>query len=383
LLRSEVRRALAGVVLAAAVATAGAAVVHGERLARQWSRPHWEDFRFFRHNREHVPSLGECFTSPPAWPGLYRPLSTSCYYYAGRQLFRNRIDVYHALNAAMFLANAVLLFVVARAALPGRWPLFATAAFVTRRAHAPLLVNSSEAQALLSGFFGMAALACELTGDGNRWRRRAAMPLLLAGLLCKETVIVVPAIVMVHRRLFAGPERMRIPVAMFAAIAAWGALFAVARHRNGDVPTGFTYDFSAALVPRLAAHLASFVNALTPGPAQVEMPEPVIGWAFSRVGIGMTVALVAATGVAVWRGPRLPPSPTLRAATFGFAWFVAGALPFLFFADRLFMRYGYFAHAGLSIAAAAAAAAIWRGLGKSRLPPPMPVTSTPVGQTSE
>src|SRR5687768_17522827 len=122
---SEVRRRLAGVLLAAVVAATGAAAVHGERIVRQWSRPHWEDFRFFRHNRAHVHSLGDCFTSPPTWPGLYRPLSTSCYYYAGRRLFDDRIDVYHGVNGAVFLANAVLLFVVAGAALPGRWPLLA------------------------------------------------------------------------------------------------------------------------------------------------------------------------------------------------------------------------------------------------------------------
>ena len=338
-------------------------MVHGERFTRRLSQPHWEDFRFFRHTRAHVQTLGECLTSPPAWPGLYRPLSTSCYYYAGRRLFNNRIEAYHVVNAAVFLANAILLFVIAGAVLPGRWPLLVTALFATRRAHDPLLITTSEAQALLSAFFALAALACALrSDDGGRWRRWAAPPLLLAALLCKETVIVALAIVMAYRRLFAPRARMPIPAGLLAAAAAWGALFAAARHRDGGVPTGFTYDVSAAVAPRLAAYLLSFANPLDTGPAQVEMPEPVLAWAFSPLAIGITVALLAATVVALWRAPRLPAAPPLRAAAFGFAWFVAGALPFLFFADRLFMRYGYFAHAGLSIAAAAGGAAAWHSL---------------------
>src|SRR6185503_12221849 len=110
---------------------------------------HWEDYRFFRHNRECVASLADCLTCPPAWPGLYRPLSTTCYYYAGRELFDNRLEAYHVASAAFFVLNAVVLFVVAGYVLEGRWPLLAVAAFVTRGAHAPLLVTTSESQALL------------------------------------------------------------------------------------------------------------------------------------------------------------------------------------------------------------------------------------------
>ena len=370
------RRALAGLLLATAVATGGAAAVHGERFARQLSRPHWEDFRFFRHNRANVHSLGECFTSPPAWPGLYRPLSTSCYYYLGRQLFDNRVEAYHVVNAAVFVANAVLLFVVAGTVLPGRWPLVATLVFATRVAHGPLLVTTSEAQALFSSFFALGSLACALPkGGGGRRRRWAAAALFLAALLCKETVLILPVIVMAHRRLFAPEERLRVPVSLLGAAAVWATLFATARLHDG-APTGFEYDVSVAAVPRLAAYLLSFANALSAGPAQVEMPEAVMRWAFSPLAIGVTATLVAATAETLRRAPRLHSSPALRAAAFGSCWFVAGALPFLFFADRLFMRYGYFAHAGLAIAAAAAAEAAWRAVRAWR-PGAIPATAPP------
>ena len=39
---------------------------------------------------------------------------------------------------------------------------------------------------------------------------------------------------------------------------------------------------------------------------------------------------------------------------------VAAAAPFLFFHNRLFMRYSYFAHAGLSVAIVSAAAWAWQ-----------------------
>jgi hypothetical protein len=73
------------------------------------------------------------------------------------------------------------------------------------------------------------------------------------------------------------------------------------------------------------------------------------------------MACLAAVDVALLVAARWRPhlvGPSARVAAFGLLWFFAGTAPFVVLADRLFMRYSYFGHAGLAIAAGAAAAAV-------------------------
>jgi hypothetical protein len=55
-------------------------------------------------------------------------------------------------------------------------------------------------------------------------------------------------------------------------------------------------------------------------------------------------------------------------AAFGLAWFFAGTAPFVVLADRLFIRYSYFGHAGLAVAVGGIASAVtqWIRLARSR-----------------
>src|SRR5262245_18149793 len=78
-----------GLILLAATA------VHGHRVYRNFHRNHWEDWRFWRHSRTYIHDPLDCFTQPGVWPGLYRPLSTHCYYLLARPVFGNRVEGYH------------------------------------------------------------------------------------------------------------------------------------------------------------------------------------------------------------------------------------------------------------------------------------------------
>jgi hypothetical protein len=82
-----------------------------------------EDGRHFHHNRQQVHSIADCFLVPSAWEGgaesTYRPLSANLYYLAGRSLFGNDVEVYHAIDAAAYLANGILLFLLCLELLPG------------------------------------------------------------------------------------------------------------------------------------------------------------------------------------------------------------------------------------------------------------------------
>jgi hypothetical protein len=341
-------------VAALLVVLAVMAAAHGRRIVQNLPRHHWEDWRFFRHSKANIDSLADCFTRPSAWPGLYRPLSTNAYYLAGRKLFGNRVEGYHVFNAAVFAANAWLLFLVCSRLLPGAWAFVPPALFASRLAHTQVVCFTSEFQALSSAFLTL--LATHLFLEGRARERRALelaalIPFALA-LLCKETAVAWPVILLAYARLFdrAGSWPRYLPP--LAVAAAWVPIFVAARRMvGGDEPTGFLYEFSLAVIGRAAAHALGFSNLLsystqldTPLAPRIETlaASPAVQAAFVLILLVELLVLV-----------RRPASAALRAAAFGFAWFLLAVAPFLIFQDRLFMRYGYFGHAGLAISVAA------------------------------
>jgi hypothetical protein len=351
---SSARRGLSRALAALIVVLGTMAMAHGGRIAQNLPRHHWEDWRFFRHNKANIDTLAHCFTRPSAWPGLYRPLSTNAYYLVGRRLFGNRIEAYHLVNAAVFAANAWLLFLLCSRRLPGWWALLPAALFASRVAHTQVVCFASEFQALSSTFLILLATHVFLEGRAReRWALElgALIPFVLA-LLCKETVVVWPAILAAHGRLFdrAGSWLRYLPPV--AAAAAWAALFVMARRAvGGGEPTGFLYDVSLAVIGRGAAYLLTFSNLLSySGKLDTPLPPRVEVLAATPVVQGAFVLMVL---VALFLFVRRPARTALRVAAFGFAWFLLAIAPFLFFQDRLFMRYGYLGHAGLSVSVAA------------------------------
>ncbi len=328
-----------------------AAVAQGPAFVEALHRRHWEDRRFFVHNQRTVATLGQCFTRPSAWPGLYRPLTTNCYYFLGRTLWSNRIEVYHAINLAVFTANALLLLWLCLDWMPAPWAWLAGALFASRLAHRQLVCNSVEFQALASVFFAL--LGLKLFLEGRRHDRRALETLALAAfvlaLLSKEAVVPWVAIVGLHGWLFDRPPAARRYVPPALAAVAWALLLSfVVRPRVTPEPTGFTYDVSAAVLDRYVAYLLAFLNPLCLGtPAETDMAPAVLGLASSRVALVVFGLTVAAEAAAAWRGRRLP--DPWRLAVFGYGWFLLAAAPFVIFGDRLFMRYAYFPHAGLAV----------------------------------
>lgn len=360
-----------------------AAAAHGPAVARNLTRYHWEDWRFFRHARTQLASVGDCFTRPSAWPGLYRPLSTNCYYFVGRRLFGNRVAPYHVVNAAVYLVNGVLLFIVARRLLPLPLALLAPALWVSRVAHRQVLLYTSEFQALGSTFFSLLALALALSTRAappesrpRGWREPAALAAFAAALLSKESAVALPAIVTAAAWLF-GAARWRRELAWWGLVAAWGVLFVlVFRGVSGYAPTGFTYDLSPRMATRLAAYALMASNAIVlpvddwTVPPRVPMlaAQPAVALSLAAGAAGV-VALLACARRARARGrPQ-----AARVMALGLAWFVAASAPFAIFEDRLFLRYAYFGSAGLALLLAALPEALaewWRLRGRAGAAPP-------------
>lgn len=344
----------------AAVVAAAVAIAQGSAFRESLHDRHWEDRRFFVHNRANVSTIGECFTRPSVWPGLYRPLTTNCYYLLGRNLWQNRIETYHAVSLAFFAANGVLLVWLCLGWMPAPFAWLAGALFVSRLAHHQVVAHTVEFQSLASVFFSLVALKLFLAG--RRRERLAlevlALPVGVLAFLSKETSVVWPAIAGLHGWLFDRPSSARRYLPPVAVAAAWLLLLAlVIGPRVAPEPTGFEYDLSGAVVQRYTAFLLVFLNPLCSGLARdVDMPPAVLRLASSGAAPIAFGLLVAAEAAAVWRWRRRRPAGNARRlAAFGWGWFVLAAAPYVVLQDRLFMRYSYFPHAGLSVALAALA----------------------------
>jgi hypothetical protein len=342
--------------VAALVVAATMAAAQGPAWSESLHRRHWEDRRFFVHNRANVSTVGECFTKPETWPGLYRPLTTNCYYLLGRTLWDNRIEAYHAVNLAVFFANGVLLVWLCLEWMPAPWAGLAGALFVSRLAHRQVVAHAVEFQALASVFFSLLALGLFLAG--RRRDRRAlealALPVGVLAFLSKETAVVWPAVAALHGWLHERFPAARRYLPPLVAAAGWLLLLAlVVKPAFTPEPTGFEYDLSGA-VDRYAAYLLVFLNPFSFGvPVEVDMPPAVVRLASTLVARAAFLALVAAEAAALWRWRRRPPRHEgWRVAAMGFGWFLLAAAPYVVLEARLFARYSYFPHAGLAVATA-------------------------------
>lgn len=360
--RRLVDHGVALVVIAAALALA-----HGVRITTNWGQPHWEDQLFFQHEQTYIQHIGDCFRHP-LWPGLYRPLSSTCYYYLVGQLTDQRIQAHHLINVLFYATNGLLLYHLCRRWMGRRWALLPGALFVSRYAHAEVVTNTVEFQVLLPTFFALLTVVFFLQGSDQSdngwyggWYGLAGVTFALA-LLSKETFVVLPAILWLERWLWRrnGSAAGIIGVSMVAL--GWGMLFALfLRGMAGQTATGFGYTLAPAeIIRNYTAYFLAFANLLTRAPDTLTMPANVLRLADApAIQIGFCLLCVTAAGALIWLRQRPPGGyHSIRMVGFGLLFFLISAAPFVILVDRLFMRYAYWAHAGLAIAAGAALQAL-------------------------
>lgn len=330
---------------------------HGSLIRQNFSEQHWEDELFFEHNEEHIESIADCFTRPSLWPGLYRPLTTNCYYYAVDKWFDNRIEIYHVVNVVLVGLNSLLLFFIASHFLPGYWAVIPAGIFASRYAHVEVVANTVEFQSLLSVFFSFLSLQFFILG---RVRNRTGFEVLsglffVLALLSKETAIIVPLLILAYGWFFDSRRAWRHYLAPFIIAIAWTVLFSLVFRAISDFkPTGFTYTTSIfTILFNYTAHMADFSNLLTRPLDSVVMTEKTLRFAGGTGSRAIFLLLAAAAALVAALHPRLAfkKADSLRSFTFGFLFFLIATAPFVLFEDRLFMRYSYFGHAGLALAA--------------------------------
>lgn len=356
--------------LAALVIGTAFTAAHGLRVVRSLNRRHWEDGRYFHHNRDEIHSVTDCFVRPSAWSGgneaTYRPLSANLYYFAGRALFHNNLVVYHAINAGLYVFNGLLLFIICRPLLPGLLSLIPPALFVSRLAHIQVVTYTSEFDALSYVSLGLIGLALFVITrrTTRRWPQILVAVAFGLALLCKEAAVVWPAILTAYGWLFDRTTAWRKYVVgwVVAAIGALAYPHVIHALYPASAPT-FAFDLEPThLLAHYAAYLLSFPNILIPGVdperAGWAMAPQVIALSTTVPAILLMASLLIVESMALARFRPNSLNRETRVVAFGFAWFLTATAPFAVFTDRLFMRYSYLGYGGLAVAAGGIAAMV-------------------------
>lgn len=378
------------------------AAIHGNRFLKNLTQTHWEDELFFNHSVQKVNSVGDCFLAEPVWPGLYRPLTTNCYYYFGRHAFGNQIEIYHAINAVMICITGWLLYLLFRNLLwhgdllsdetVQRSPIFAALAiipgvlFVTRRTHTEVVLNTVEFQAIFYVFAGLLMLLLVTTfptGDQSRKgytvRLVGGAACLFIALLSKEAAISMGAIWVVFLLLLKRKADGMAFLLPIVVTVVWGGLFlGLFRGMSRYEPTGFTYlPTLENILTNYAVYFFSFFNWIS-ADGNIVMPERAIVLASSQWGRGIVLLLLlfsviivlyavvqAILGITNHQEGRSTAKANAAANSdnsfvtllaqyslnvgFSLAFFFLATAPFVLFEDRLFARYGYLGHVGIAM----------------------------------
>lgn len=280
---------------------------------------------------------------PTPW-SFARPLSEAITWRALHAAFGLHPLPYHVFLLALHLAATALVWWIGRALLrgPGAATAAATLFGASSIAFTPLHWTSGLVE-LESTTLALASFALWLGArrtSSRVWLAGAALAA-LAGVLAKESVLLLPLVLLVAERFVPPPAsdgpRARTVWPVAAAVLLWAAAFVATIHRVTYLNTG-AYTMTAD--PRfLATNLATYLEWVL----RVDVPiRDIVASADSEAWASAAVmALVLAT--AVWLERRAPRRP----AWVGLAWFVALLLPVVPLSQHTYLYYLYAPWAGL------------------------------------
>jgi hypothetical protein len=277
-----------------------------------------------------------------ATPGLWRLLSRYLYFGAAVPLFGTNPLPYHVVSLALHVVNVALLyrFVRGRAGSPLAAGV-AAGLFGATRLHFNALGSAATIGEPLALGLTLGAL---LLADRAGAARFAPPVLFLGALLSKESVVLLPALLL-QPRAGAGPLRERARRA--APLLALGALFAVALMAGG---AGETHLGGKAYARAFGANLA--LNLMTYAKWSVDQADAFLGQVSAMDPGAWPVGLAVIAGLALLavlaRRAAWPPA-------FGALWWLLALAPVLPLLHHTYLYYLYVPSAGLAMAVGAAA----------------------------
>lgn len=292
--------------------------------------------------------LGLAEWPPPPWRFLSGPFYFGLLYPA----FGAEPRPYLAINLGLHGLNVALLYLLVRGWGGGR-PAAALAAglFGTSRLSLTTLGQAVTAGELLALSFGLAAIGLGLRA-GLKWRA-AALAAFTAALLSKETVVLLPLLLVVPRP-GGPPARERLVTAGLLALPAAALLLWLrtpAAHARIFADSAYESGYGVNL----------FHNLMTLGGWAVDLTNPLPDFVTTlstrawRTGLPLLAALAVLAGVA-WKRSRLP--------ALGALWFLLALAPVLPLLWQRYLHYLYLPIAGLAIAAGGALDALFSSAGR-------------------
>jgi hypothetical protein len=348
------------VVVAAVVVTGCLAATHARRLPDTFHERYYEERAFEQHNRRFVHSPLDCFTAPSYYPGLYRPLTTSLYYYLGHLLWRDRPEAYKVVNYVFLIANGVLLFLLCRRFVALAWALVAAALFASRRAHLGVVLISVEFQTLLAVFYSLWMLYFFIRArrEGRSSFEVLSYICFVMALLSKEPSVAMVVVVLAWGRLFDDKWKWEPYLTHVGIAALWAVWFFFIYRGGGGRMLEVHYSFAPGDVAHAyLLYLLDFSNHLL-APTLGHVVN--FGMWIDRISSSASAQAALAAGVVVSVGVMVfhekltfARARDIRFLVLGFVFFLATMAPYAVLGDRTLIRYSYIGHLGLAMCCAA------------------------------
>jgi len=270
---------------------------------------------------------------------LWRALSGEVYFRAAAALFGSHPFPYHLVSWLLHGVNVVLLFALVRRA-GGRLAtaalaagLFGTTRLAMTAVHSPASIGELGALGFTIGAF--------LVGGDDRIATLRRGGLFTAALLCKESVMLLPLLLLLPLP-GAGPLAIRVrraaPLLALSAVVAAGLVFSGA---GGTRLGGEAYalGWGENLLRNLLTYAAWTVDMRAPIPDQL-----MIGGPHDLAPARIALVVMLSLALTAWHVTRLP--------AFGALAWLLGIAPVLPFLNHTYLHYLYASCAGAAIALA-------------------------------
>jgi len=237
----------------------------------------------------------------------------------------------HAVNLALHAANAVLLFLVLRSMTGRVWPsAMAAAVFAVHPLHVESVAWITERKDVLSGLFGLLALAAYV----RYARRPSAMRYLLVagalalGLIAKPMLVTWPLVFLLldywplRRPLRAGLLLEKVPLLLLVAASAAAA---VVGQWSGDAVFSLeTVPLGQRIARAAELYVAYLGKTFWPANLAALYGEPPMASYWPAIAAGALLALLTAGALWAARRTRRAPQPWLAV---GWLWYLLTLVP--------------------------------------------------------
>jgi hypothetical protein len=283
-----------------------------------------DDFGWLGDSRFH--SIGEylrCFFRfNPA--RAYRPLSQETFFWAGQALFGMRPAGFHVMSIAIHLLGTVALYFLLRQFSQAIPSAAGTLFYGKHNAHTRSVYWISAVPEPMAAAFYLISLLCFIRFDrtGRRQSYAFSMAAAVLGMMSKESILSLPAIIMVYCLIFSR-RRLQWAAGYFVLPAAYLALRLATAAGASPYPLTFGRDAAANLFAYMA-----WAAGISEGLLKLKLhwqPEGSYPWIAASFVFALAILIVL--------------SRNYKVGIFSIVWFFLALQPVLYFSQHIYAYY--------------------------------------------